>query len=241
MALRTRDGAMDVATDIYSNGERFVALAGVCHIADQSFWDNLNKRIAGYEDMGYSVQYERIRNDLTKEEVAKVKGGTGTSELYEKLAEIAHLQAQSNAITYLDHWENTDIAMSEWLKLGKQAREMMAILAEMSTALDTLVKLGGKERVGRDLRLGLRWMPVVQHLIPRNRELNSMVIELRNKIAAEALLKAEGNVVSIWGAGHLSGIGKILRSNGFHRESRVWSTAVSRYNVQRLQEPLVQG
>lgn len=228
MALRTREGVMDVATDIYTNGNKVIAIAGVCHIADASFWENLNRRISGYENMGYSVQYERISDDLSADEKKKVKGGEGTGVLYAKLAEIAGLHAQSNAITYKDHWKNTDITMSEWLKLGKSAHSLMAMISEASAGLDKIIELGGQDRVGRDLRFGLRWMPVVQVIIPKDKARDAILIDLRNEIAADAMLKAEGNVVSIWGAGHLNGIGKILRKAGFKRESRVWTTAVGR-------------
>lgn len=231
MALRTRDGAMDVATDIYTNGDRVIAVAGVCHIADASFWDGLNRRISGYENMGYSVQFERIRNDLTPEQLKKIKGGEGTGALYEKLADISGLLAQSKALHYKDHWENADIAMSQWLALGKPAYTLIAMIAEAAASLDKVIEIGGKERVGRDLRLGLRWMPVFQHVLPKNKERDDILIHLRNKVAAEAMLKADGNVVSIWGAGHLPGIGKILRKDGFRRESRVWSTAVHKNPV----------
>lgn len=226
MALRTRDGAMDVATDIYTKGNKVIAVAGVCHIADASFWDGLNRRIAGYENMGYSVQYERISNDLSAEEMKKIKGGEGTGELYEKLAEIAGLHPQSKALTYKDHWTNTDITMSEWLKLGKPATSLMAMISEVAAGLDKIIEIGGKERVGSDLRFGLCWMPVFKHVIPKSKERDTIILDMRNEIAADAMLKAEGNVVSIWGAAHLNGIGKILRKAGFRRESRVWSTAV---------------
>lgn len=228
MAIRTRDGALDVATDIYVKDDKAIAVMGVCHIADAAFWNGVNRRLSEYENMGYSVQYEMVRNDLTEEQKLKIKGNEGTSKLYEKLAEVTGMVAQSKAISYKPHWKNTDITMSQWLKMEKSAHKVMAMISEAAAGFEKIVELGGQERVGRDLRTGLRWMPVVQRIVPRAKQMESALLDKRNEIAANAMLTAEGNVVSVWGAGHLEGIGKILRASGYQRESRVWTTAINR-------------
>lgn len=214
---------MEVATDIYTNGKRHVALVGVCHVAESSFWESLSRRIAGYESMGYSVQCEKIVNDLKTDK----EKSQGTSDLYRRVAELTRLRSQTDALEYRDHWRNTDLTLSQLLEYGPSARSLIGMVSEASGVLEKLVSLGGSERVGRDIRFGLRWMPVVRHFVPQNREWQGIVIDLRNVFAADAILNAEGNVVSIWGAGHLKGIGGLLKDEGFRRESRVWSTAVA--------------
>lgn len=215
---------MEVATDIHTNGKRAIAVVGVCHIADESFWNGLKKRLDGYENMGYSVQYERVRNDLKDDGTDKPRG---TGNLYDMLADMTGLVAQSRALEYKDHWRNTDLTLSQMMEYSYMEK-LTDMIEKATDSLEKLVSVRKKERLGREIRTGLRWMPVVQHLIPKNRERDAIVINLRNIIAADAMLNAEGNVVSIWGAGHLKGIGELLRDEGFVRESRLWTPAVSK-------------
>ena len=224
MGLRRRNSSMEVATDIYTNSGRSIAVAGVCHVADGSFWQGLQRRIDGYENMGYSVQYERIRNDL-KQDSSAAPGGT--TKLYDLIADMTGLVAQNNGLAYKDHWRNTDLTLSQMMEYS-HAVSLFDLIAQAKESLERLVELGGTERLGRDIRTGLRWMPILQHVVPKNHERNAIVIDLRNALAADAMLNAEGNVVAIWGAGHLKGIGELLREEGFKLESRVWTPAVSK-------------
>jgi hypothetical protein len=215
---------MEVATDIYTKGERAIAIIGVCHIAEESFWTGIKKRLDGYEAMGYSVQYERVRNDLKDDGTEKPRG---TGKLYDMLADASGLVAQSHALEYKEHWRNTDLTLSQMMEYSYMA-SLTSMIEQATDTLEKLVSLGGKERLGRDIRIGLRWMPVARHFIPKNRDRDAIVINLRNIIAADAMLNAEGNVVSIWGAGHLKGIGELLREEGFVRESRLWTPVISK-------------
>ena len=215
---------MEVATDIYTKGRRSIAVAGVCHIADEAFWQGLQRRIDGYENMGYSVQYERIRNDL-KQDTGVAPGST--TKLYDMLADMTGLVAQNNGLEYREHWRNTDLTLSQMMEFS-HAASLFDLIAQAKDSLEKLVALGGTERLGRDIRTGLRWMPILQHVVPKNHERNAIIIDLRNALAADAMLNVEGNVVAIWGAGHLKGIGELLCEEGFKRESRLWTPAVSK-------------
>lgn len=223
MGTRSRNGNMEVATDIYTNGNRVIAVVGVCHIAEESYWDNLNKRISGYESMGYSVQYEMVKNDLQDQpEKAKL---LATGKLYQMIAELTGLESQGVGLKYKKHWTNTDITASEMLKYASM--ETLAELIKKATeGLEKVMESEHRETAGEKIRFCIRWMPLFQLLAPNQREHMKVLLDLRNDIAADAMLNAEGNVVSIWGAKHLKGIGELLRAKGFKRESRVWTPAV---------------
>lgn len=224
MGMRMRDGSMEVATDIYTKGSKVIAVVGVCHVAEPSYWEVLTRRISGYESMGYSVQYEKVRNDLPD----GAESPLATVKLYEKLAEISSLKAQSEGLEYKSHWRNTDITMSQFMEFADISSSLTKMVSEAGDTLDKMAEKTDKERLERDIRSFLCMIPVIHRFVPKNKKRDAIIIDLRNTVAADAMLNAEGNVVSIWGAGHLKGIGELLEDEGFSRESRVWSAAVNK-------------
>ncbi len=60
---------------------------------------------------------------------------------------------------------------------------------------------------------------------------NKVILDDRNKLAVRGIMYCldtlgMDNVLAIWGAAHLPGIDKILKSKGFKEERKFWHTAV---------------
>jgi hypothetical protein len=224
MGARTRPAGLQTATDTYTNGPKTIVVIGVTHLASTEFWDGLNWTLTELEGTGYQVQYEAVKCDIPNpppepmpmREMADALGLT--------------YQASPEGMTRPPaHWVNADMPLSRFLADADPA-QLQAAYDDDGAKGREIIKLLREEPIARTLArwLLVRALPVAERLInatpygvPR-----TTIIDARNRIAAEHALAHPGNVVTVWGAGHLKGIGKHLRAAGYVRTTRKWAVTI---------------
>lgn len=223
-AARTRPVGLQTATDTYTNGPKTVVVIGVTHVATREYWDHLNRTLADLEADGYQVQYETVKCDIPNPPPNPLP-----------LREIATLldltyQAAAEGMTRPpDHWVNADMPLSQILADADPAQLQAAYDDGGAKGADILKTLQETPLARRLFRwILVRALPVAERLVgatpygvPK-----ATIIDARDAIAATHALTHPGNVVTVWGAGHLKGIGKHLRAAGYKRTTRTWATSI---------------
>lgn len=204
-----------------------MVLLGVSHVAEASFWEEVAALVADKESAGSQVHYEMVENDTGE----AMKLGLDVR----RFAQAAGMVFQKDGLPYPDHWLRTDMSLSEYLSHGNPAKIQKALDREDQNEddLDLLSSYEGLPLLAR--RFFVYGMPVLHRLFWLKDHLggksslgisHKITIDARNKIGVDAALSAESNVVAIWGAAHLPGMGKLLEQAGFIETDRRWLVSV---------------
>lgn len=218
MSIRRKRGNVEAATDTYVKDGRTVTLVGVAHVASPTFWERTRALIAAKEDAGYEVQYEAVKNDLGR----KFKLGPDL----DGLAKFVGLESQFTGITYnREDWVCTDIRLSELV--GNLSPEKLARVEEESAAFD--ITDPAYANYAKPLRWLMGYIHILDRLPIKTFGLKRAdVVDKRDKAAFAGIKNTTRNVISIWGAAHLPGIGRHLLADGYHLAHREWVTAIPR-------------
>lgn len=206
-----------------------VTLIGVTHIGEVLYYQAVAALADQLEAHGAVVHYEMIgkppRDELdaaSGEDLAAI--GAFMDQMATGADQIAALMQyygwayQTDALPYPARWRNTDM-------------HGLQLIRAIGTGKILARPLSRKPSVGQDLlatcaalgvffRLAGR-VPVMMALVARKGQDIPVILGERNKIALDAL-PADGDVVLIWGADHLRGIGRGLRRAGFRQAGRTW-------------------
>lgn len=227
-----------------------VVLVGTNHIGDEAYFAHLRQRIGFLEASGYRVLYECVKGQSCNEKTGRLTDrerrsheelDTVVDDLRNKSIRFSLLH-QRDGLVYPQTWLNTDLSRSQLANMllerrvrpPKQARWFEHVFvggAGLFAKTRTLAK-----------RLYQLWFdhfvfwsaikPLVCRIFIRNdREWWNLAVHYRNEVAFRGICKSlQGNtgVVSIWGADHLRGIGKLLKGAGFRETEREWVVAVRR-------------
>jgi hypothetical protein len=215
---------LQVAADVYQDDTgRTITLEGVSHVADADFWLALSSRLAFAEgNNGAEIHFEGVGKDVEN----PPKLGLD----YAAFAESLGLVAQKPGLTYRDTWKRTDIELSEIL--AHISPERLAKHEKTAAEAEHMLLHAAESRA---FRRGLHWGLIIILAIYSGSRLRtstfgvpaSVILDRRNMLAACAAMNTDRDVVAVWGANHLPGIGKLLRRAGFRRVSRHWSTAIT--------------
>jgi hypothetical protein len=196
-------------------------IIGVCHVADDLFWDEVQESISLFEDAypGSQVHFEGV----TDEKLAGAKPDrTGTN----RFCKIMGLTAQHEGLFYFSHWVRTDLKLSE-------------IKAKMKNP-DKLTPFVEQDKTLRELSDVLdehpRWVPWVHRVfryllafLPQRRtDTTAIVLDARNHHAVSTMMTTGTDIITVWGAQHLHGMGKILTSSGYKLIDTEWIVCISR-------------
>ncbi|WP_432947585.1 hypothetical protein ACQPXM_11310 [Kribbella sp. CA-253562] len=236
LAIRTRRGSLETRTDIYVSPEnRKATVIGMVHVADAAFYREVDRIVTALHEQGATVQYESLRPPVPedrmtsneRELVRRFQSNNTRSFLAAMLG--LDLQHQ-NALRIQPWWVNADISLLEFLRALPDPERFVTRLESARIGLND-------PQEQRQLRTTARFL--IRHLplftialrplewIRRNRRAERRVIlDLRNRSAASAILAAGGDVVAMWGANHLPGIGAILHDQGWRRVDTQWNVAV---------------
>jgi hypothetical protein len=217
-AIRYRNGRLFTARDTYVRDGRTVILQGVCHVAGQDFWEQLNGYLVRAEEVGFDVHFEGVINDMAD-----------PSKIFVDLAGLASLlglQGQTTSLDYRPHWTRTDINLSELV--AGMAPEVLSKMVETTEKMNEfLSSMDGHDQrrligslIRRVMAFGLA-LPKAGPFALGTKD--PIILDRRNEVAARAAIEAEGDVVALWGAAHLPGIGGLLSDAGFRRTDRQWT------------------
>lgn len=220
MSIRYKSG-LQAATDTYEKDGRTVTLVGVSHVADKSFWATVQQLISAKEADGAAIHYERVLNDVEGPHLPTLDMKT--------IAPAIGMQFQWSGINYKeDSWIRTDMTWSEAVAHATRNEPTPPHPEQIKQVLNFIGGTPRRRRITRQIASLLITLLVKLPFsgpqgIPR-----SIILDHRNEIAAKAALEATGDVVAVWGAAHLPGIGRILTGHGFTHTAREWHTAMKR-------------
>ena len=234
--LRKQNDTLEAPVIFYKHPEtgRQIVFVAIIHIGEAEYYKAIQKLIDFHDD--HVVLYEMIgrisRNQQRKftaverEEYKKVKR---TTQLLKKIVLLLNLTHQKNGLVYRDHWINTDI----------NGYDLVRALCKNKSFSRITNKNKGTKKKDYDV---LKW--TLNHLIcngpyflviarffkffsVKKKSSDCVILDSRNQIAVDAMFKhlQTKNVLVIWGAEHLIGIGKSIRKAGFQESGRLWFTA----------------
>ncbi|MFE9748266.1 hypothetical protein ACFYOT_25450 [Saccharothrix saharensis] len=233
-ATRVVRGELHTAVQTWARGpDHTIVLVGVSHVGELSYFRTIAQVVASYLEA--TVHYERtVREDppppTTDREWIRLEASRRSSRLVLRwAAEIADLGTQHGLP--VDGWRNVDIAEVDLVRMCGRRGLAWFRIPGLHVQVDHGSLLTERQRrvLGHVARLLLvhtatwgRWL-----MSPMARR---AVVHWRNAHAVSHALRAvhSGPVVLIWGAGHLAGMGQLLRHNDFRLESVRWLRAVGR-------------
>ncbi len=224
-----------------------VDLVGAVHIADQEYYDELNKTFEQYE----SLLFELVAPEGTKipKGGAREGGGNPVSGLQRGMQSMLDLEFQLDQIDYTkSNFVHADMSPDEFAKSMKDRKESMftMILKMMgqgaamqaknpggSSDVDLLFALFAKDRPYRLKKaMATQFENMEGQMAVFEGEKGSTIITERNKKALEVLkTEIDGGKKKLgifYGAGHLADMHKrLLADFGLKKDSERWITAWS--------------
>jgi len=207
---------------------RTVTLVGTIHVGKQRYYDRLGILVADLQAGGAQVHAEGIaappkHTPMTEEEAAAI-AKMRLSPMYSWLAEELGLVVQRIPGDH-SRWVNTDMNALEFLRALPDRESFLRMFDQFD---EMVAELNGEKMpavVGKIIRGAMRVMtsrPGMAIIRRRGRKNpNRDVIDTaRNTIALRAIDETTDDVVAIWGAAHLEGIGAGLASRGYRRIAR---------------------
>jgi hypothetical protein len=217
-----------VETWRHPESERTVTLVGTIHLASQKCYDRLGILVADLQAGGAQVHAEGIaappkHTPMTEEEAAAI-AKMRLSSMYSWLAEELGLAVQRIPGDH-SQWVNTDMNALEFLR----ALPDRAAFLRMFDQFDEMVgELNGEKMPPLVVKVirGAMWvlssragMALARHR-GRKGPNGGVIDNARNRIALQAIDETDDDVVAIWGAAHLPGIGEGLATRGYRRIAR---------------------
>ena len=246
-AIRTTSEGLQTAVVVYSkpDQDQEVVLVGMIHVAEERFFRTVLTMLDAVESLGGAVVYEGVGRPtpeqmagLTQEEAAVFRMFEQMFNAQRAMAKSAGLVYQKDALPLKDSWINADVPLLETVRQMLK-RNLVKYMFGMlhGTEVRLLVKddLDPMAEFVADVLfrnvhlMSLLYLPVF--LLPKVRNMKRLILDERNVAGFQGImeaLKCHDQVISTWGAAHLSGIGKMLEQEGFAVTGTTWNT-VYRY------------
>lgn len=232
-----------IVTYEHPTTKRKVVLVGVMHAGDRGYFSHLQKIIDSKK--GYAVLFEGIDSLSSTEERRLTKNEQEVFESIENLGrantrvlKTLGLEHQADVLKYRRHWKNTDVKMRKLV--GSLSRDRK----------NPFSRFGGKKKKTPNA-IVMRWFlnfyfknaVAIEVLLSVVQIRDDVILHDRDLVAFKGIKKevAKKDVVAIWGAAHVPGIAKYLRTIGFLKTTRTWVTAyrVRKYSLRRMLRELI--
>jgi hypothetical protein len=240
--VRNNDGRLETPVVLYEHPDtkRKIVFIGTIHIGEKEYFDSLQRLIDLYSLCGYKVFFERVRylskeeeQKLTPKEQCILMSLDHNFERLDKIAQIMYLKHQREGLHYNDDWINADISVYNLVRLlaryninpGKEGVSDNLLNESMQPLLRWLIN-----QLFSQFVLITIIDKVFSFFSRKKRISNKIVVDFRNKKLISSIKKVDGNVIIIFGSGHLRGIGRWLKKLGFRETRREWYAA---YNIRR--------
>lgn len=251
-ALRSTRKGLQTAVVTYNHPEDYtrVVLVGAMHVADRPYFEELKTFVDEEHDVNKSViLYEAVRKSPNPPEddnsaTAILQRAFGNlRKAYTYMAACTGKAFQPDVLTEEDHWINTDMTQREVAERSAKSwlirflyRTGLLWLAMKFFRLVDIPEPPDKPDFSMSMQIdnGMRsqHLSVVMgaplSLIPKEATPIKTILYDRNELAVEMILGQtvhHDHIVSIWGAAHLPGMGKLLEENGYVRSKDVkWFT-----------------
>lgn len=252
-ALRSRRKGLQTAVVTYNHPDKYkrVVLVGAVHVSDRPYFEQLKELVDLEHEANDSViLYEGVRKspppqDDDKSATAVMQRAFGNlGKLYTYISACTGKAFQPDVLTEEDHWINTDMTQREVAE--KSAETWIISFLAKTRLLHLATKLFGLMDIPEppDKPNFMMSMQVdngnrAQHLstlltkpfglLPKKATPAYVILHQRNELAVKMILRQTmeyDNIVSIWGAAHLPGMGRLLEKNGYIRSKKIeWYTS----------------
>ena len=237
--LRVRRGVLQTPVIRYRHRRtgRAVTLVGTVHVGEASYYKRLHSIVTRLEAAGAVVCYESI-DPAAEEEWAAASAGERAARGDSQAIGEATFRRVSRSLGWVEQravfrgapsWRNVDMIDLELVRhAGPETlgglREAFGNVWGSSLPQDRADAFAGA-MAGVVFRLAsLDWFDLLRHFATwddDSRQFNHVGVEERNAQAL-ASLPSGGDVVLLWGAGHLPGLAAGLKQAGYRREGAIW-------------------
>lgn len=237
LAIRTRRGCLEARTDTYVSPENHKAtIVGMVHVADADFYREVDQVVTALHELGATVQYESLRLPRPEDRMTTRERGFvqrfQANKTRSTLAAMLGLDLQHTKILRVQPWwVNADISLLELLRALPNPEQFITRLESLGIEPDDPQEQLESREIARFL---IRHLPLLTSILrpldwlrPGRRAERRVILDLRDRSAASAILAANRDVVAMWGASHLPGIGSILRNHGWTPSGTHWRVAVT--------------
>src|SRR3989344_4305362 len=237
--IRNTSGKLQTPEVFYEHSvtKRIVAFVQVIHIAEPAYYAAIQELIDSLK--GYKILFEATGKLSPQEEQALTQKEKDISsqfdfifDLMKKINELMSLQYQKDGLTYSASWINTDMRLYDLIRAF--AQQDISLIKKGRDIDDPFTEEFG-QTVARWFinKLFSRFIPVgvvlsvVAFSSRDKRVAKRLILDARNEIAFQGINEylKDSDIVTIWGAAHLSGIEKCLKKSGFREVRREWFTA----------------
>lgn len=210
---------------------RKVALFGAMHVGDSEYYSLMHKWAS---ESGCTVLYEGIGpiSDEQKGMLTEAESGIleDISRLMAMVKSISRILgcAHQGDTPYPSAWTRSDMTFFELIKSISRSGSNLRIDGNFDKPeLYPLVRFAFNALMIGPLCL---FRGLIRSRISQTPGLSDVIVDQRNAIALSWIQTAalSRDVVSIWGAEHLPGIGRLLNREGYRLEKREWTTAYRR-------------
>jgi hypothetical protein len=235
--IRNTKRGLEMRTRRYRNMKtgHSITLIGVIHLAHPSFWKNTERKMISAARDGV-VHYEAVRKDDSgktipahiAERIEKLKTLSAASTIGAKLT---GLMFQKDGIDYTGNtsWKNVDLTVVEVAEsldsdtLKKTAEELENLTKDITQEQQRML--------GKAFLFMFRHFALINRAVGIKKLLNpsmldKVILEKRNRYAMHYALKEKKPLTLVWGAAHLSGMGKILERAGYSLVGQDWELAI---------------
>ena len=202
--------------------DKYIVLIGTCHVGKPEYFKTLTEKINNFEENNYKILYEKV---MGESENIKIEDDQfeNLNNTIANLCQLMNLQFQAEGLQYKDSWINTDLTTAQLEKLLKD--NSISVFSSKSMDLSKYNQNVLKWIVRKCFGL-MAFAEKFDRIKSIFSKKYKVLINYRNEIAVEGIKKyiENNNVVSIWGAGHIDGIIKLLEKEGFVIKDKEWIT-----------------
>jgi len=212
MSDRLRGGRLEVPTVEYSRLGKRVKIVGIKHVASHRFWVDLSAELATQHG-DWTVHYERpmflnLKSSWTHKFKKRIY--LSWSHRQARMLAASGYANQFDVLVIPPAWENHDIDGERALSAFNLPVLLLIIPWVYLATLNNRVASFAGHAFVRGLHSDAGQRGSVEFLMK-----TSILVRERNKLAVDAAIAAEGDVVMIWGHAHIAGMAQLLELQGF--------------------------
>lgn len=242
---RYRNGQIQMAEDHYIHPAtgRKIVLIGTLHHAEKKFYQDICKNIQSYRKNGFAILSEGVV-PLSKSQLKKVSrkievvARSMTNHLcdHSALSLLFDLSFQHLEFCSIPS-KNIDMDVSAILKTFQKNGyhlprfEHIDRISFYESLGDALLKMNEGKFIYKQINEmagNLAIHEIFAKFSKSGREYNEVILKLRDQNAVNQIQMTglTQDVLSLWGAAHLKGMGALLEKQGYNRVSRTWNVAL---------------
>ena len=240
--IRIKNREVQTATDYYYNPstKRSVTIIGVVHQAERRYFRHIQELLNKFSYEGNRIVYEgfrkmKLRHEGRLGENERVIFGALRGRTFPReWSEVMPIACQKDELVYRKNWINGAMSELDFIRLMAVRDCHISISKTKFSKAESLQKTIYKSDIRSIVNNGFKnvvarcaWERLTTHFFRRKRMWNEIILDHRNVIAVCAIARnlKSSDVVTIWGAAHLRGIGEHLKDMGVRKNRRTWLDA----------------